>query len=468
MNLNELLESLEQSAGIEKQASTPEVKPAIAEELAGVLEKRAEQDLTKQAFAEGERLAKELLAKMANEIQTDNAVMVASDDQKVTPTSEGTVEQVLEETVDKALAAGAESENKVEENGQGEVAVANPAEQTKQAEENIEMSNNVIIQTILEKLAADYGDVSAPAAGTSSEGAAVPNKIQEDLDVMTAQHDAIVSTTPGAAEGGTINQVYEAIVAKAKAQGGGSDNLIEGENAQERDLGQVKSAQTDEQEKAAAVSALCDEGVSFEDAIALVKAAEQEILAEEWEQEKKAAFDALIEAGVDFEDSVALVKAAEEQLVKEASIASAAKGALAKVKDVAETGAIKAMYAGDAAKAAAGAAKNKVVGAAGAAKDSLVQSGKNIPESLKGLQAAGMKGLSMKQRLSAVGQVGKELASNRAVQAAGAVAGVAGAGLAAKKMTEKKAAFDMLVEQGVDFETAAQLVKAAADEVYGE
>ena len=185
MNLNQLLASLEQSAGIEKKASdTEEVKPSVTAELAGVLEKKASEDITKQAFAQGEELARQLLSKLANEIQTDNAIMAAQDDTKIVPTKTGgTVEQALEAIVNEAVSRGATSDDRVDEE------LDNSEEKmNKQAQEN-----NQLAVFIMEKLAQEFNpQVSTPAAQVNVYGAAVPNMIQVDNAIMTAQDDAKV------------------------------------------------------------------------------------------------------------------------------------------------------------------------------------------------------------------------------------------------------------------------------------
>jgi hypothetical protein len=85
LNLNSLIADLEASTGLQKTASDAgaDVKPAVSQELASILEKKASDDLTKQAFAQGEALAKELLAKLANEIIENDAALVADDNKKV-------------------------------------------------------------------------------------------------------------------------------------------------------------------------------------------------------------------------------------------------------------------------------------------------------------------------------------------------------------------------------------------------
>lgn len=313
MNLDELLADLSASAQIEKTASNDvTVKPAISSELAGILEKKASVDLTKQAFSQGEELAKMMLEKYANEIQTANAISEAQGAQGITPNgTSGDINAVLSQTVDKAIAGGGRSEDLlVNEKQAAEAAVTNNSnkenEMNKVAQENLTLA-----QGIMQKLAQEFSpQTTTPAAAYNLAGARVPNNIQVDNAQMTADSDAKVQgIVPGG--DGSVNALFETIVAKAVAQGGQSDDLINGNNG-----GHVESIgfPSDEVEKAAAVSALCEAGLDFDNAVALVKQAEAELEYEAWEQEKQACLGQLMDAGVDFDQAVALVKEAEEDL----------------------------------------------------------------------------------------------------------------------------------------------------------
>lgn len=306
MNLNDLLADLEKSSGIEKSASASTSasagKPAISAELAGVLEKKASADLVKSAHAQGEELAKELLLKMANEIQNGNAQMVATAASAVPTEVGGTVETVLQGTVDQAIAKGAISDDRVD------------PELDKQAQLNkestVQNTNQSLAKQIMEKLAQDLSPVvTTPAAAVNVAGAAVPNLIQTGNAVMTAQADAITQGI-GPVDG-TVDDLFQAIVARARAQGGATDDLIDSAAPVPRDT----IGAGEEVEKAAAVSALCAEGLDFDSAVDLVKQAEAELDSEAWEQEKQACMGALMEQGMDFDEAVSLVKQAEADLM---------------------------------------------------------------------------------------------------------------------------------------------------------
>ena len=322
LNLDSLLADLEKVAGIEKTASaTPEVKPNVTAELAGILEKKAEEDLTASALAAGEQLAKQLLEKMAaeNEIQKGDAVIVAADDKKILPTETGgTIEKVLEGTVENGLALGAKSDDVVDKLEDGA--------QTKEAQTKLE--NEEMANKIMQKIAQTVGEATtSPAAAVNVAAAAAPNLIQSANAVMTAADDKKVLPLPGAE--GTLNNILEAVVARAEAQGAVSDDLVngdkpassaEGEAALSPEQEQEKIAE--EMEKAAAVSALVQAGCDFDSAFNMVKEAEEALAQEADQQEKVAAVNALIEAGYDWDSAVSLVKQAEIDLAAEADTGS--------------------------------------------------------------------------------------------------------------------------------------------------
>ena len=466
MNLNTLLADLEQSAGLEKTASaktSTSTAPAIKSELASVLEKKAERDLTKLAFDEGSTLAKMLLEKLANEIQIDNGVMEAEDATKVVPVSGGTIEDTLKATVEQAVARGAESDDRVD-----------PIEDnTKQAQLNLTKTaqeNKTMAQSIMNKLAQMVGEpTTTPAAGENITPGTVPNMVQMDNAQMTAFDDAKVTPMPGTE--GTINNILEALVAKAKAEGAGSGNLVDGQGAVE---GAVAIGSPEDQvEKAAAVNALVEEGCDFDTAVSLVKQAEAEMIGEAHEQEKVAAVNALAEAGYDFDTAVELVKQAEMEIAQEED----ALEKTAAVNELMDSGydfdtsveLVKEAVSMASVKESAGAAWNKVKGAYGSsksavgeaarkAKDWTGQQAGNLAEDVRGLKS----GFYDNGQALSKGQALANIAQNRLfIGGAGlAVGGGTGAYLASGNR-EKKAALDELMSQGYDFDAAIDLVKQA-------
>jgi hypothetical protein len=490
LNLNDLLADLEKTAGIEKTASA--TKPNVSAELSGILEKKASEDITSSALAAGEALAKELLTKMAsdamslakgdstlggekkeNEIQQVNDAIVAFDNSKIVANegSPGTgtkpepgLEGALEGTVEEALKRGAKSDDIVDEKED---------KQTKEAQ--IKSENAEMAKTIMNKIAQIVGVTpTTPAAAENMTPGTEPNLIQHGNEQMTAFDDKKVEALPGAE--GSMNSILESIVDRAKAQGAVSEDLVNGDLPAGSADSDKNVDQTDEYEKTAAVSALVEAGCSFDDAIALVKQAEEMLWVEADQQEKVAAITELCASGYDFDTAVELVKQAEAEL-------SGENGELDKVAAVSEL--IEQGYSYDDAvdlvkqaidmegvKAKAKEFGGKAKEAAGKAGEKAKEYAGKVGEKAK--EYAGKAGEAAKGAGSkAKGLAGKavEIAKAHPKAAAGIAAGAAiGAGAAAlaHRKHEKKAAFDALIEAGVDFDQAATLVKQAEIDVYGE
>ena len=474
LNLNDLLAEMERSAGLEKSASTnvqTEIKPSVSDELASVLTKKASEDLTKVAFAEGEALAKQLLTKLATNIQLDNAIMQAEDDKKVTPTSQGTVSEVLQDTIDKGVAAGGQSDDLVDE------ALDKEAQLTL-------TENQTMAKSIMQKIAQMVGEpTTTPAAAINVQGAPVPNQIQMANAEMTAFDDAKVQPMPGTE--GTINNILEAIVAKAKAQGGGSDDLVNGEGPMEGSASLGSPA--DMQEKAAAVSALVDEGLDFDTAINMVKQAEAELYAEASEHEKIAAVNALVEEGMDFDSAIELVKQAEYEIAveeDEMEKKAAFDYLVSEGVDFDEA----AEMIKEAAEVTRKASNSDVLamGARATGRGYLESIGGGIGGAALGA-GAGALAIKTKAGRNAAATIlknykGKGIKKGKeALMAGGAALGLAGGSNAGMlhgsfkstrnsmdRHVEKQAAFEALTSNGVTFEDAIELVKQAELEVYGE
>lgn len=128
---------------------------------------------------------------------------------------------------------------------------------------------------------------------------------------------------------GNPNQVLQNAIANALANGavhpdqldlnvmnqgadGGNTHIPLQDMAGNYDLNAVGANQvaTDQIEKVAAVATLVDSGYDFDYAVAMVKQAEQEILAEEDMQIKQAAVNTLMSQGYDVNTAVALIKQA--------------------------------------------------------------------------------------------------------------------------------------------------------------
>jgi len=423
LNINDLLADLEKTAGIEKTASV--AKPNVSAELSGILEKKSSENITASALAAGEALARELLTKMADDsqamalakgdatlsgvkeanlIQQGDAVIVASDNAKIVPNDgapgTGTTATVgldgaLDGTVAEGLKRGAQSDDIVDQ--------MEDKKQTKQAAENSE--NSEMAKKIMQKIAQIVGEATTtPAAAVNTAAAAAPNLIQSGNETMTAADDKKVLPLPGA--DGSMNTILEAIVARAEDQGAVSDDLVNGDSPASSAPGDDEVLDADEQEKAAAVSALVGQGCDFDSAVAMVKQAEELLAVEADQQEKIAAISELCGAGYDFETAVALVKQAEAELANE------------------------------------GTEMDKV-----AAVNELMAKGASFEEAVEQVKVASKKDEKEVKEKKGFKPFTKKDFKERA--------------------HEKKAAFDALIEAGIDFDQATAMVKQAEIDVYG-
>jgi hypothetical protein len=170
---------------------------------------------------------------------------------------------------------------------------------------------NVIAASILEKLGMDS------------------NKVVDQSQELVDQQDDATEANPAGA--GTVNDLAAALVARALRDGAHFDDElvnsdIDIEASDEFDIELDESDLTDDIEKVAAVAALIDAGHDFEEAVALVKTAE-EMLAEEaqgehmdsLEQVKLASVNELMARGVDLSTAVAAVDEALNDLEKTAA-----------------------------------------------------------------------------------------------------------------------------------------------------
>lgn len=289
LTLNSLLEDLEKQAGLTKQAEEKDPEKKEKEK-----EKDAEKNVDK-ACEDVNRAKKDIQeAKKDNgEEQTKEAQAKGAD---------------LAKEVMQKVASIKLDQVKTEDN------------MNKQASE----AGKAMAQALLEKLAS-IGDQNTD----NGIGGPVPNKTQVDLAAQVAEQAAQVQAQPGTdgrGNGGTINQIFDAIVADALASGvapleqnaaqgtaraEGAQVVAQAPNQVQTGAfvapGQEKAA-SDEHEKAAAVSQLVNEGYGFEDAVNMVKAAAEAIEQEEASLFKQAALSHLIENGIDFDTAVTYVK----------------------------------------------------------------------------------------------------------------------------------------------------------------
>jgi hypothetical protein len=195
----------------------------------------------------------------------------------------------------------------------------------KVASTKIEQTNK---DTGMNKQASDAGKALAQALLTKLAGVGdvitengipagvVPNKTQVDLAQQVAEHNNSFQPTPGTdgkGNGGTINEIFDAIVADAQARTNAATIAQTPSTSAEGAINNQAPAQVqvdESQEKMAAAVALVNSGIDFDTAIDMVKAASAEIEAEEEAQIKQAAFNELLDQGVDFDLAVAMVKQA--------------------------------------------------------------------------------------------------------------------------------------------------------------
>lgn len=147
-----------------------------------------------------------------------------------------------------------------------------------------------------------------------------PNKLQVDNAASEGEGAATVKPMPtgdGVRNQGTVNEIFDAIVQDALNQGAASTDQVhesgyakvEGAVEDHATPSQVKTAAEREDTllKVAAIQELVSQGVSYEDALSMVKQAEQDIA---YDMEKAAALEALVAENIDFDSAIELVKQA--------------------------------------------------------------------------------------------------------------------------------------------------------------
>ena len=181
---------------------------------------------------------------------------------------------------------------------------------TKQASEsigeNIEMSNQATATG--NQIAAGILNLLTKQAET--------NMVQADLDKMEGQHDDRIELNP--VQGKTISEMAKALMDRAATNGGAAapertaqEVAAEG-RAQDPELAAGPSDLS--KQASEAIGMLINEGVSFDDAVELVKQAADQLATDSLEFEKAAAVDQLVAEGYDFLDAAELVKQAAAEL----------------------------------------------------------------------------------------------------------------------------------------------------------
>lgn len=517
MTLDELLASLD--TPMEKAASTSTsvraqaVKPVLSAEIESVLTKSASEDLTKQAFAEGEKAAQQLLGQLTmnkqaslagkdlaqsileklaeelaaptNQIQANTAAMDAQGAAAVqlTPGNGGSVNQILEAIVGDAQAHGATADNLVESNTGAFVERTDPNVEGGGEEDEVEkaaavqvlVQNGYDFNTAIDlvkqaefDLAADEDNFQKQAAvnelmadGYDFDSAVqLVSQVQDqwtkqaalgELMAQGASFDEAVELVKEAGEAGKADMFARAGTAIKDAATGAKEatgreymrlkqnvgNLKRGKYINGDEIGE-NAKEWHNKGRWAAGKAVA--GNRLVQGVAGVTALGGAGYAAKKHYEKTAAFGDLIEQGYDFDTAV--------ELIKEAGVGESIKAGYNTAKGHVSGALDKARAFGARASAAT---KNE----ARILKESLKRLATNKNDD--GSAALG-------------GRVGtlKYLAKNRIVQGTAAAAALGGAGYAAKKHYEKKAAFEALVDAGYDFDDAVNLVKQAEYEVYGD
>ena len=148
------------------------------------------------------------------------------------------------------------------------------------------------------------------------------NMVQYDINQMEQQHDQRIDQNP--VQGKTVAEMAKAIMDRAASNGGAAapertaqEVAAEG-RAQDPDLAADPSDLS--KQASEAVGLLIADGASFDEAVALVKQAQEELVGNYLEMEKAAAVDQLVSEGYDFEDAAILVKQAAAELYGEDDI----------------------------------------------------------------------------------------------------------------------------------------------------
>lgn len=173
-----------------------------------------------------------------------------------------------------------------------------------------------LAQALMKK--AGQGDV------TTADGVApgsTPTKAIVDNAAMNGEGDSYIKPTPtgnGVENSGSVNEIFDSIVADAQSQGAASTDQVhtQGVAAQE---GKVEDSATPNQVKVAALAELMEQGFDFEEASEMIKQASEQQTTEQEQikMEKIAAIQELVANGIEFADAVAMVKQAEAEIAYE-------------------------------------------------------------------------------------------------------------------------------------------------------
>lgn len=337
------------------------------------------------------------------------------------------------------------------------------------------------IQMIKEASAGDMTTQDGVSAGTQ------PNKNIVDNAQMNGEGDSYIKPMPtgdGIRNSGSLNQIFDAVIADAQSQGAAGTEQVHQTGIASQE-GKVEDLAVPNQVKVAAMNRLLEGGFDFDEALAIVKeagavgnrlisggtrlmnaagrsgSAAVRQAGGHAGAAVRSAGSASNRAGYAADDAVAALKARREQITSKAQ--SAASSVASTAKQVAGS----PLRAKRTAQVAVGRGVQHVQAGAASVAAGAKGLGSQFMNDARGVASGGA------LQVNAAGKVGnsrmqhlKGLATNPLTMAGAGAAALGGGAYALGR--EKKAAFDALVEGGVDFDTAAALVSAKAKELYGE
>jgi len=287
----------------------------------------------------------------------------------------------------------------------------------------------------------------------SDNGGSEDDMVNDPAAQMVAMDDVKVKPQPGTTDG--VGNLIQTIMNSSEQAASDTDSGVEVGDGDD-----MAEPEEDQVTKAAALDNLMSAGFSFEEAADMVKAASDAVSKQEVkysDMDKAAAVGELMSQGIEFGEAV--------DLVKEASIAGMGRRVARKT----------AVAVGHA-KQAPGKAMNAV---SEAGRDQWLQGQKTIAKTMtragnpkKGVMNAVKRTVGEARKV--VGTLAEDHPGKLMAGAGGAMlAGGALAGYAAARKHEKKAeytdmdkaaAVGMLMDQGVDFDTAVHAVQEAAEQ----
>ena len=171
----------------------------------------------------------------------------------------------------------------------------------------------------------------AYAGDFTTENGVVPgtagSKVIADNAQMEAEGASYIKPmllSDGIHNSGTVNEIFDAVVADALGQGAAGNEQVHETGVASRE-GAVEDQAVPNQVKVAAMNELLAQGIDFDEAAEMMKSAQEEVISDNTDNlEKAAAINELVGRGIDFEDAVALVKQAaleiEDDMEKTAAL----------------------------------------------------------------------------------------------------------------------------------------------------